>query len=109
MKNLLLIISLVCAETFSASAQTESSEFAIKRHCKKIDQLNDYISFMANPQKANKMRIFYKEQAQKLFITDCERFKVIVEYKNGSKEEIWCDGVAMEVASLRNRTLRHRL
>ena len=109
MKNLLLIISLVCAESFSVSAQTENSEFTIKRHCKKIDQLNDYISFMANPQKANKMRYFYKEQAQKLFINDCERFKEIVEYKDGSKEEVWRDGVTMEVASLRNRTPRHRL
>ena len=109
MKNVLFIILLVCAETFSVSAQTENSEFTIKRHCKSlIEQLNDYILFMANPQKANKTRYFYKEQAQKLFINDCDRFKEIVEHKDGSKEEVWRDGVTMEVASLRNRKPRPR-
>ncbi len=105
--SLLVAMFFVSGNIFAQSAQ--DMEVLKQRAKEKVKQLNDYISFMANPQKANKTRYFYKEQAQKLFINDCERFKEIVEYKDGSKEEVWCDGVAMVVASLRNRTLRHRL
>ena len=58
-----------------------------QRAKEKVKQLNDYISFMANPKKDSKTRFFYKGEAQKLFINDCERFKEIVEYKDGSKED----------------------
>ena len=80
--------------------------FLKQRAKEKVKQLNDYISFMANPQKESKTRYFYKGEAQKLFINDCERFKEIVEYKDGSKDEVWREGVTMEVVSLGNRKPR---
>lgn len=104
--SLLVALFFASSNTFAQSAQ--DMEVLKQRAKEKVKQLNDYVSFMANPQKANKTRYFYKEQAQKLFINDCERFKEIVEYKDGSKEEVWRDGVTMEVASLRNRKPRPR-
>ena len=61
---------------------------------------------MADPQKDNETRFYYKDQAQKLFINDCNGFKEILEYKDGRKKEIWREGVTMEVVSLRNQTPR---
>ena len=91
----------------SASAQSSQDMEVLKQRAKeKVKQLNDYISFMANPQKPSKTRFYYKGEAQKLFINNCERFKEIVEYKDGTKEEVWREGVIMEVASLRNRKPR---
>ena len=104
--SLLIAMFFVSGNVFAQSAQ--DMEVLKQRAKEKVKQLNDYISFMANPQKASKTRYFYKEQAQKLFINDCDRFKEIVEYKDGSKEEVWRDGVTMEVAFLRNRTPRPR-
>ena len=104
--SLLVALFFASSNTFAQSAQ--DMEVLKQRAKEKVKQLNDYVSFMANPQKANKTRYFYKEQAQKLFINDCERFKEIVEYKDGSKEEVWRDGVTMEVVSLRNRKPRPR-
>lgn len=107
-----MIIALLFAMFFASTntfAQSSQDMEVLKQRAKeKVKQLNDYISFMADPQKGSKTRYFYKEQAQKLFINDCNRFKEIVEYKDGSKEEVWRDGVIMEVASLRNRTPRPR-
>lgn len=92
----------------SSAQSTQDMEVLKQRAKEKVKQLNDYISFMANPKKENKTRYYYKGEAQKLFINDCERFKEIVEYKNGSKEEVWREGVTMEVVSLRNRKPRPR-
>lgn len=105
--SLLIAMFFVSGNVFAQSAQ--DMEVLKQRAKEKVKQLNDYISFMANPQKASKTRYFYKEQAQKLFINDCDRFKEIVEYKDGSKEEVWRDGVTMEVLSLRNKTPHYRL
>lgn len=103
---LLLTMLLVSGNTF---AQSEHDMEVLKQHAKeKVKQLNDYISYMADPNEKVSNRNFSKEQAQKLFINDCERFKEIVEFEDGSKEEIWRDGVIMEVASLRRRTPRPR-
>lgn len=104
--TLILTMFLVPGSTFSQSSH--DMEVLKERAKEKVRQLNEDISFMANPQIDNKSRYGWKAEAQKLFINDCERFKEIVEYKDGSKEEVWREGVTMEVASLRNRRPRPR-
>ncbi len=91
----------------SIYGQTSQDMEVLKLRAKeKVKQLNDYISYMADPQKDNETRFYYKDQAQKLFINDCNGFKEILEYKDGRKKEIWREGVTMEVVSLRNQTPR---
>ena len=101
---LLIAMLFISGNSFAQSPQ--DMEVLKQRAKEKVKQLNDYISFMANPQKDSKTRYFYKGEAQKLFINNCERFKEIVEYRDGSKEEVWREGVTMEVASLRSRKPR---
>lgn len=101
-----LLFVMFCVSNNVAAQSPQDMKVLIERAKEKVKQLNDYVSFMANPQKDSKTRYFYKDQAQKLFINDCNKFKEIVEYKDGSKKEVWRDGVTMEVASLRNRTPR---
>lgn len=104
--SLLLAMLLVSNNVF---CQSEHDIEVLKQHAKeKVKQLNDYVSYMADPKEKERNRYFSKEQAQKLFINDCNRFKEIVEYKDGTKEEIWREGVTMEVASLRRKEPRPR-
>lgn len=103
-----LLIALLVVSG-SAWAQTEQDMQVLKQHAKeKVKQLNDYISYMADPHEKEGNRYFSKEQAQKLFINDCNQYKEIIEYKDGTKKEVWREGVTMEVASLRRRTPRQR-
>lgn len=104
---LLLAMFLVSSNVFS---QSEHDMEVLKLHAKeKVKQLNDYVSYMADPNEKKSNRNFSKEQAQKLFINDCNSFKEIVQFKDGTKEEILReDGVTMEVASLRRKTPRQR-
>lgn len=104
--SLLFATLLVSGNAFGQSSQ--DMEVLIERAKEKVKQLNDYISYMADPQQKEKTRYYYKDQAQQLFINDCNRFKEIVEYKDGTKEEVWREGVTMEVASLRRKTPRQR-
>jgi len=87
----------------SYSQSPQEMEMLKSRVKEKVKQLNDYISFMANPQKPSKTRYYYKGEAQKLFVNDCNSFKEIVQYKDGTKNEVWREGVTMEVASLRRK------
>lgn len=105
--SLLLAMSLIPVNTF---AQSEHDMEVLKQHAReKVKQLNDYISYMADPKEKQSNRYFSKEQAQKLFINNCNQFKEILEFEDGTKEEIWRkDGVIMEVASLRRKTPRPR-
>ena len=105
--SLLFVMLLISGNTF---AQSEQDMEVLKQHAReKVKQLNDYISYMADPNEKESNRNFSKEQAQKLFIENCNPFKEIVEFKDGTKEQIWRkDGVIMEVASLRRRTPRPR-
>lgn len=105
--SLLFAMFLVSGNAFGQSAQDME---VLKQHAKeKVKQLNDYISYMADPKEKKSNRDFFKEQAQKLFINDCNSFKEIVKFKDGTKENILRkDGVIMEVASLGRPTPRQR-
>lgn len=103
-----LIIAMLFVSGKALTQTSEDLEMLKERAREKVKQLNDDISFMADPQKAWETRNYYKGEAQKLFINDCERFKEIIKYKNGIEEEVWRDGVTMEVASLSNRKPRPR-
>lgn len=107
-KAVVLIALLFVA--INTNAQTEEDyNMIIQRAKEKVKQLNDYISYMADPQKTLKTKSYYKKQALQLFIHDGEAYTEIIEYQNGNKEKIQREGVTMEVASLSNRKPRTRL
>ncbi len=96
MKRAILFFNLVCAVTLIVSAQTEPH----------VGMLNKYIAFMADPQNDSDTRFYYKEEAQKLFVNNCNPYTEIVEFEDGTKETIRRESVTMQVVSLRNRTPR---
>lgn len=104
-----LIFSLLFVPNLMFGQVGHDMEVLKQRAREKVKLLNDYISYMADPQRKVKTRFQYKEEAQGLFINDCNRYKEIVEYADGTTDEVWREGVTMEVVSLRNRKPRQRL
>ncbi len=101
-----LFLFLFCSnsEVFAQTAAEE--EMILQRAKEKVAQLNDFISFMANPQKPGQTRNYYKKQAEHLFIFDCNPYDEVIEYKDKrtgelKRRKIQRQGVTMEVASLR--------
>lgn len=89
--------------------QSLQDEEVIKQRAKeKVGMLNKYISFIANPQKKWETRVSYKEEAQKLFIHDCNSYTEILEFKNGTRKVIENKGVTMGVSSVNNPTPRDK-
>ena len=88
---------LVCTGAFEAPAQATHEMEVLKRHTKeKVKQLNDYLLYIANPQKDIKTRLYYIGEAQKLFINNCEPFDVVQENNDGSRDTIRREGAQME-------------
>lgn len=104
---LALIIAMLSVSNNAFSQSAKDIEVLKQRVKEKVVQLNDYISFMADPKMAQKTRFSYKSEAEKLFIEDCSPYTEIVHFVDGSQEKIQrTEGVCMEVASLRNQTPR---
>ena len=109
------VLSILLVTLFTSSNVLFAQSFTLnerditilkERAKEKVAMMNKYISFMANPQKESKTRFRYKEEAQNLFVNNCNPFTEIVEFEDGSKETIHRNSVTMQVASLRNKTPR---
>lgn len=99
-------------DSFAQNKQSISENdkrIILERMKEKVAMMNTYIAFMADPQKKNEARFYYKEEAQNLFINNCNSFTEIVEFEDDEKETIQRDGVTMQVASSRNQTPRTKL
>lgn len=102
---------LLCsfATSLAYGQSLQDMEIVKQRAKEKVKMLNDYISFIADPQKTMDTRTYYKEEAQKLFIHHCNSYTEILEFADGTKkEEIHKNGVTMGVASVRNTTPRQK-
>lgn len=109
--KIFLLLTLFCglAMPYSYGQSTQEMEVVKQRAKEKVKMLNDYISFIADPQKKMDTRTYYKGEAQKLFIHNCDSYTEILEFTDGTKkEEIHKDGVTMGVASVRNTTPRQK-
>lgn len=109
--KIFLALVLFCSLAITGSyGQTPQEMEVVKQRAKeKVKLLNEYISFIANPLKKMDARAYYKEEAQKLFIHNCNSYKEILEFADGTKEEeIRKDGVTMGVASIRDTTPKQR-
>ena len=89
-------ISIVFAISFFVTniyAQSSTLEEQIRmRAAEKVDQLCDYIEFMANPENPKDIRNRrYRSKAVKLFFANCEPYE-----EDGIRNE----GVAMKVSSI---------
>lgn len=109
-KIISILILFCCFATSNFYGQSPQEIEVLKQRAKeKVKMLNDNISFIANPQKRMDTRAYYKNEAQKLFIHDCNSYKEILEFADGTqKEEIHKDGVTMGVASTRNTIPRQK-
>lgn len=96
--------SALYAQKFTLSDQ--DVKVLKERAAEKVGMMNKYIAFMADPKNDSDTRFYYKEEAQKLFVNDCNPFTEIVEFEDGSRETIRRESVTMQVASLRNKTPR---
>lgn len=77
-----------------AVAQPAISEQVKRKVQETVSQLNDYISFMADPQKEREVRQYHKKQALNLFIGKGDAYE-----EDGDRK----DGVFMEVSSVNRR------
>lgn len=77
-----------------AAAQPAISEQVKRKVQETVSQLNDYISFMADPQKEREVRQYHKKQALNLFIGKGDAYE-----EDGDRK----DGVFMEVSSVNKR------
>lgn len=95
-------ILLVCAVVTNTTAQNTDKH--LESHTKeKIAMMNRYIAYMADPRNSESTRFAYREEAQNMFINECNKFTEIIEYKNGERDTIQREGVAIQVTSpLRN-------
>lgn len=73
------------------------------RLAQQVAQMNDYVSFMADKKIMLQDRREYKQDAENLFIEDCNAFDEIIQYKDGSKRRITREGVTMQTISLRSK------
>lgn len=112
MKTYIYKVLLLCALvmlSINASAQIEDNYESLKQRAKEeVKMLNDYISYLADPiNKDKSTKLYYKEQAENLFIYACGPYSEKVEFKDGSVKTITHeDGVTMEVSSTKNTTPR---
>lgn len=109
--RIFLVFVLFCglAMPYSYGQSSQEMEVIKQRAKEKVKMLNDYISFIADPIKKVDTRTYYKEEAQKLFIHNCNSYTEILEFADGTKkEEIHKNGVTMGVASVRNTTPRQK-
>ena len=109
------VLFLLLATLFLSSSTLYAQKFTLgeqdikvlkERAAEKVGMMNKYIAFMADPKNDSDTRFYYKEEAQKLFVNDCNPFTEIVEFEDGSRETIRRESVTMQVASLRNKTPR---
>lgn len=100
-KNTSLLIFLLMPFSLSAQyTQTELNEQVKRKVQEHVAQMNDYISFMANPKKEVNTRHYYRKQALNLFVGKGYEYK-----ENGIEKE----GVLMEVSSVNRKKPKSRL
>lgn len=100
-KNTSLLVFLLMPFSLSAQyTQTELNEQVKRKVQEHVAQMNDYISFMANPKKEVNTRHYYRKQALNLFVGKGYEYK-----ENGIEKE----GVLMEVSSVNRKKPKSRL
>ena len=109
------VLFLLLATLFLSSSTLYAQKFTLgeqdikvlkERAAEKVGMMNKYIAFIKKKKNDSDTRFYYKEEAQKLFVNDCNPFTEIVEFEDGSRETIRRESVTMQVASLRNKTPR---
>lgn len=86
--------------SLSAQTQTELNEQVKRKVQEHVAQMNDYISFMANPKKDKDTRHYYRKQALNLFVGNGYEYE---------EDEIEKEGVLMEVSSVNRKKPKSRL
>lgn len=84
----ILLVVVFCLFYTTTSFSQESEEILQRRLTEKIMVLNDYMSFMANPQKDYNTRHFFKKQALCLFLGNGYEYEIDGVKQNGAMIEI---------------------
>lgn len=101
MKQFAVKIMMVLAFTVTTvSTYGQNAENMLRRRAaEKVGQFGDYLKFIANPQKSQKARNYYRLAALNLFISKGESYYEIDE----NDERIYKEGVMMEVTSVNRK------
>lgn len=108
LKPIVSIILVFCSCLCYAQSAKDIETLKI-RAAQKVGLLNDYIAYIANPQKQTANRLKRKHSALALFVNNGRSFTEIVEYKDGKKETIERKGAEMQVSSSNTKTIKKML
>ncbi len=109
-KNICVIalITLLCIP--NSNAQTEQQKNAMRAQAAiKVDVLNGFIKDIARKEEPMEYRMYYREQALKLFINNGDSYKIRIKNSNGVEEVTTREGVMMEVTSVNRNTSKRYL
>lgn len=107
--TLIAIAMLMAGNTVYAQSNIINNPELKLRAAECVAQMNDYIQFMADPQKALKTRGVYRSEALNLFIAQGEAYEEETTDEFGRTQTIHKEGVMMEITSKFRRRPTHRL
>jgi len=108
-KYLLLVVMTIMANMVYAQSNITNNPDLKLRAAECVAQMNDYIQFMADPQKALKTRGVYRSEALNLFIAQGEAYEEETTDEYGRTQKVHKEGAMMEITSKFRRKPTHRL
>jgi hypothetical protein len=109
--KMIAVLAIVILSNGSVYAQSNISknEDLKRRAAECVAQMNDYIQFMSDKDKALKTRGVYRSEALNLFIAQGEAYEEETTDEFGRTQKIHKDGAMMEITSKFRRKPTHRL
>lgn len=109
-KNIYVIALITLSCILNVNAQTEQQKNEMRAQAAiKVDVLNGFIKDIARKEEPLEYRMYYKEQALKLFINNGNSYKIRIKNSKGEEEVTTREGVMMEVTSVNRSTPRRYL
>ena len=103
-KCIFVIAMITLLGISNLEAQTEQQKNEMRAQAAiKVDILNGFIKDIARKEEPMEYRMYYREQALKLFINNGDAYKIRIKNASGEEEVTTREGVIMEVTSV-NRT-----
>ena len=100
-KILFVIYLITVMSVSSIKAQSEQLKNEMRAQAAiKVDVLNGFIKDIASKNESLEYRMYYRDQALKLFVNDGEAYKIYIKNSQGNEEVKMRDGVMMEVTSV---------
>lgn len=102
------MITLLCIPNLNAQTEQQKNEMRAQA-AMKVDVLNGFIKDIARKEETMEYRMYYREQALKLFINNGDSYKIRIKNSHGEEEVTTREGVMMEVTSVNRSTPKRYL